>query len=116
MGIVYDITDKETFDNVRQWIFEIDRYAADDVSILLIGNKSDLSNKREVSYDAAKSFAEELDIEYIETSAKESYNIDMAFHRMSIIIKSKYLAKNINADNCNVSNSWNDRYTTDLHS
>eukprot|EP01083_Nonionella_stella_P109907 321089_1 len=45
--IVYDITDKESFDNIREWLFEVSRFAADDVSMLLVGNKSDLSEKRQ---------------------------------------------------------------------
>ena len=49
--IVYDITDKESFDNVRQWLFEIDRYASENVCKLLVGNKSDLGNKRAVEFD-----------------------------------------------------------------
>ena len=49
--IVYDITDKESFDNVRQWLFEIDRYASENVCKLLVGNKSDLGSKRAVEFD-----------------------------------------------------------------
>ena len=43
--IVYDVTDKESFGNVRQWLHEIDRYAADSVNKLLVGNKADLKQK-----------------------------------------------------------------------
>merc|ERR1712083_1266763 len=44
--IVYDITDVESFNNVRQWLFEIDRFASEHVNKLLVGNKSDLDQKR----------------------------------------------------------------------
>ena len=54
--IVYDITDKESFDNIRQWLFEIDRYSSDDASISVVGNKSDLNDKREVQYEAANEY------------------------------------------------------------
>ena len=101
--IVYDITDKESFDNIKQWLFEIDRYASDDASILVIGNKSDLNEKREVEYDVASEYCNELGIEYIETSAKDSLNIDIAFHKMAKIIKDKQLRMN----NFNGINSWN---------
>ena len=87
--IVYDITDKESFDNIKQWLFEVDQWCGDNVSILIVGNKSDLADRREVSYEEASSFAEELQIEYIETSAKNATNIDEAFHRMAKTIKSK---------------------------
>jgi Ras-related protein Rab-1A len=87
--IVYDITDKESFDNVRQWLFEIDRYASENVCKLLVGNKSDLSNKRAVEYDAAKTFADELTIPFLETSAKNATNVEQAFLTMAAQIKNK---------------------------
>ena len=52
--IVYDTTDLESFNNVKQWLHEIDRYASDNVNKLLVGNKSDLTSKRAVSFDQAK--------------------------------------------------------------
>jgi Ras-related protein Rab-1A len=87
--IVYDITDKESFENVRQWLFEIDRYASENVCKLLVGNKSDLSNKRAVEYDAAQAFAEELTIPFLETSAKNATNVEQAFLTMAAQIKNK---------------------------
>jgi len=88
--IVYDITDKESFDNVRQWLFEIDRYASENVCKLLVGNKSDLSNKRAVEYEQSKSFANELNISFLETSAKKNAaNVEQAFLTMAAQIKNK---------------------------
>jgi len=87
--IVYDITDKESFDNVRQWLFEIDRYASENVCKLLVGNKSDLSNKRAVECDQAKAFADELTIPFLETSAKNATNVEQAFLTMAAQIKNK---------------------------
>ncbi len=52
--VVYDVTDLESFNNVKQWLHEIDRYASDNVNKLLVGNKSDLTTKRAVSFDQAK--------------------------------------------------------------
>lgn len=54
LQIVYDITDQESFNNVKQWLSEIDRYASENVNKLLVGNKSDLEDNRAVSYDTAK--------------------------------------------------------------
>jgi len=48
------VTDQESFNNVRQWLNEIDRYASDNVNKLLVGNKCDLTDKRVVSYEAGK--------------------------------------------------------------
>ena len=53
-GQVYDVTDQESFANVKQWLHEIDRYACENVNKLLVGNKSDLSSKRVVAFDTAK--------------------------------------------------------------
>lgn len=52
--IVYDVTDQESFNNVKQWLSEIDRYASENVNKLLVGNKSDLTANKVVSYETAK--------------------------------------------------------------
>lgn len=54
MQIVYDVTDLESFNNVKQWLSEIDRYASENVNKLLVGNKCDLVESRAVSFDTAK--------------------------------------------------------------
>lgn len=87
--IVYDITDKESYENVRQWLFEIDRFASETVCKLLVGNKSDLTNKRAVEYSTAKAFADEINIPCLETSAKNSNNVEQAFLTMAAQIKNK---------------------------
>lgn len=68
--VVYDVTDIESFNNVKQWLHEIDRYACENVNKLLVGNKSDLTTKRAVTTEQAKEFADSLGIEFLETSAK----------------------------------------------
>ena len=52
--IVYDVTDQESFNNVKQWLNEIDRYASENVNKVLVGNKSDLTANKVVSYETAK--------------------------------------------------------------
>lgn len=52
--MVYDVTDEESFNNVKQWLNEIDRYASENVNKILVGNKSDLTAKKVVSYEKAK--------------------------------------------------------------
>ena len=54
LQIVYDVTDQESFNNVKQWLNEIDRYASENVNKLLVGNKSDLTAKKVVSTETAK--------------------------------------------------------------
>lgn len=52
--VVYDVTDQESFNNVKQWLNEIDRYANENVNKLLVGNKSDLTAKKVVDTQTAK--------------------------------------------------------------
>lgn len=52
--VVYDVTDMESFNNVKQWLNEIDRYANENVNKLLVGNKSDLTAKKVVDFQTAK--------------------------------------------------------------
>merc|ERR1719189_995090 len=81
--IVYDVTDLESFDNVRQWLSEIDSYASETVNKLLVGNKCDLADKKVVDTDVASQFAESLEIPFLETSAKNSTNVEQAFLTMA---------------------------------
>jgi Ras-related protein Rab-1A len=87
--IVYDVTDAESFTNIKQWLTEINRYGSDTATKLLIGNKSDQVSKRVISTQSGKEFAESLNIDFIETSAKNASNIDEAFYHMSNSIKSR---------------------------
>merc|ERR1719361_1630980 len=99
--IVYDVTDKESFNNVKHWMQEIDKYASENVNKLLIGNKSDLSSKKVVSYDEAKELADSLGVQFMETSAKNAHNVEQAFQAMAKDIKQRVAsqpqAKNTNA-------------------
>ncbi|KAK9149433.1 hypothetical protein Scep_008190 [Stephania cephalantha] len=87
--IVYDVTDLESFNNVKQWLSEIDRYASENVNKLLVGNKCDLVGNRAVSYETAKAFADEIGIPLLETSAKDSTNVEQAFMTMAAEIKNR---------------------------
>ena len=93
--VVYDVTDQESFKNVKQWLNEIDRYAEDHVIRLLVGNKNDLESKRVVDYATAKAFADENGVPFIETSAKQCINVEQAFLTMAAGIKDKVTNKPI---------------------
>ncbi|KAI0078984.1 GTP-binding protein ypt1 [Panus rudis PR-1116 ss-1] len=77
--VVYDVTDGESFENVKSWLTEIDRHATENVKRLLIGNKSDLVERKVVEYSVAKEFAQEKQIPFLETSAKDATNVEEAF-------------------------------------
>jgi len=85
--VVYDVTDSDTFDNVKQWLQEIERYASENVKKLLVGNKSDLTQKKQVDHSTAKEYAKQLDIPFLETSAKANTNVEQAFITMASEIK-----------------------------
>ncbi|KAJ2931395.1 hypothetical protein H1R20_g5681, partial [Candolleomyces eurysporus] len=87
--VVYDVTDNDTFTNVKQWLQEIDRYASEGVNKLLVGNKSDLTGKKVVEYSVAKEFADQLNIPFLETSAKNATNVEQAFLTMAKQIKDR---------------------------
>ncbi|KAJ8454539.1 hypothetical protein ONZ51_g4375 [Trametes cubensis] len=87
--VVYDVTDNDTFTNVKQWLQEIDRYASEGVNKLLVGNKSDLTSKKVVEYSVAKEFADQLGIPFLETSAKNATNVEQAFLTMAKQIKDR---------------------------
>jgi len=87
--VVYDVTDKVSFNNVKQWLGEIDRYACQSVNKLLVGNKADLTEKKVVEYVEAKEFADSLGISFLETSAKSSQNVEEAFLTMTRQIKER---------------------------
>ena len=90
--VVYDVTDNESFNNVKQWLHEIDRYACENVNKLLVGNKIDLvtpNKKRVVTTEQGKEFADSLGIEFLETSAKTRVNVEQAFMTMASQIKAR---------------------------
>ncbi len=87
--VVYDVTELETFNNVKQWLHEIDRYATEGVNKLLVGNKSDLTTKRQVETTQAKAMADSLSMPFLETSAKSSTNVEQAFMTMASEIKNR---------------------------
>nr|AGC10822.1 Rab-1 [Eriocheir sinensis] len=87
--VVYDTTDQESFNNVKQWLQEIDRYACENVNKLLVGNQCDLTHKKVVDYQTAKEYADSLGIPFLETSAKNATNVEQAFMTMAAEIKNR---------------------------
>eukprot|EP00479_Gromia_sphaerica_P007717 TRINITY_DN2673_c0_g1_i1.p1 TRINITY_DN2673_c0_g1~~TRINITY_DN2673_c0_g1_i1.p1 ORF type:complete len:183 (-),score=38.53 TRINITY_DN2673_c0_g1_i1:300-848(-) len=94
MGIlmVYDVTDEESFKNIRNWIQNIEAHASDNVEKVLVGNKCDMDDKRAVSQGQGKELAEEYSIPFYETSAKSGEHVEEAFVGIARQIRSRQVS------------------------
>jgi len=81
--IVYDITNIVSFNQTNKWIDDVRAERGNDVIIMLVGNKTDLAEKRQVSIDEGEKKAKELNVMFIETSAKAGYNVKQLFRRVA---------------------------------
>ncbi|UJR16829.1 hypothetical protein I4U23_003728 [Adineta vaga] len=97
--IVFDVTNTESFENVEQWTREVNSYLSTNTNKILVGNKCDLTAKRVIDYAQAKTLAESFNMPYVETSAKDSTNIEEAFSMiLDHLIQSLPDATNSNLD------------------
>jgi small GTP-binding protein len=76
--LVYDITNEDSFENIRNWVKQIEQNATKNVCKILIGNKHDRDD-RKVTYEQGEELAKEYNMHFLETSAKTNYNINEAF-------------------------------------
>ncbi|KAK1158604.1 ras-related protein Rab-43-like [Acipenser oxyrinchus oxyrinchus] len=82
--IAYDISKKGTFASVPRWIEDVKKYAGSNIVQLLIGNKSDLTELREVQFEEAQALASQFDVfDTVETSAKDCSNVEEAFAKVA---------------------------------
>lgn len=91
MGImlVYDVTKENTFENIKTWIRNTDEHAAADVEKMILGNKCDMNELRQVSKERGEKLAIEHNIKFMETSAVSSINVEEAFYTLARDIKEK---------------------------
>ena len=78
--LVYDITRRETFTHVTKWLDDVRTNSSKNVTVILIGNKKDLEDKRQVPYEEGEAFAKENGLMFLETSAKTAYNVVESFN------------------------------------
>jgi Ras-related protein Rab-10 len=99
MGIilVYDITSAKTFDNITKWLRNIDEHANEDVEKMILGNKCDMEDKRQVPRDRGDSIAREHRIPFLETSAKSNINVEKAFLDLAQAILDKTPSKDLDS-------------------
>ena len=80
--LIYDITNRDSFKNLENWLIEIEKNASENVLKILIGNKNDLEDERDIASDEGKAFANRNGMQFIETSAKKNTNVNEAFETL----------------------------------
>ena len=80
--LLYDVTDKDSFKNLSNWLIEIEKNANKNVLKVVIGNKTDLENRRVITYNQGKEFADTYGLKFLETSAKKNLNVNEAFETL----------------------------------
>ena len=95
---VYDITNLKTFKNINNWIKDCVNLAPKNILLVLIGNKSDLEENREVDYDLGKNLADENNMIFFETSALSGNNIINAFNSSIQVIHNLILNNNFSEE------------------
>eukprot|EP01017_Pseudomicrothorax_dubius_P038489 TRINITY_DN5773_c0_g2_i1.p1 TRINITY_DN5773_c0_g2~~TRINITY_DN5773_c0_g2_i1.p1 ORF type:complete len:214 (-),score=37.09 TRINITY_DN5773_c0_g2_i1:116-757(-) len=96
--LVFDITRRDTFLALDQWLKEIKMYANEGIVIILLGNKADLEDSRQVTYEEGAKYAQTHGLIYLETSAKTASNVQAAFIKTAEIILTKIEKGEINAN------------------
>ncbi|VDN41034.1 unnamed protein product [Gongylonema pulchrum] len=87
--LVYDITNEKSFENIKNWIRNIEEHASSDVDRMIIGNKCDAEERRQVSRERGEQLAIEYGTKFLETSAKANINVEEAFFTLARDIKLK---------------------------
>ena len=81
--VVYDITNVNSFQQTNKWIDDVRAERGNDVIIMLVGNKTDLAEKRQVATESGEGKAKELNVMFIETSAKAGHNVKQLFRKVA---------------------------------
>ena len=102
--VVYDVTNKNTFSNVKNWVDDCKKQTPKNVILILVGNKIDLEDKREVSFEEGENFAKDNSMLFYETSAKNGDNIENIFYDSAEIIAKKIDDGfyDLNRENCGI--------------
>ena len=103
--IVYDVTRKETFDSVNRWISDILTTCDKNLTIILIGNKSDLEDQRQISKQQGEEKAKTYQLAFLETSALSGENLEKAFNMLINEIYEKCKSEFENTDYLNLGDS-----------
>ena len=91
--LIFDLTDQNTFNDLKKWIKDIKNYGEKDIQILIVGNKLDLFNQRKVTQSQANNFCKENNYKYIESSAKDGTNLLKIFEELTFDLTTKHQQK-----------------------
>ena len=110
--IVYDITSRNSFNSIQNWIDDCTKQTPKSILLILIGNKNDLNDKREVQYEEGAEFARKRNMIFLETSAKTGNNINDIFEKSvqqidKNILENKYDLTN---ENCGIRRGKTDSF------
>ena len=101
--LVYDVTNRESFENIHKWLQEIEQYACEHVNKLLVGNNCDQEGKRVVPTTSGQELADRYGMAFIETSAKMNLNVEQAFMTLTRDIYQRWRETSITPTTDNVS-------------
>lgn len=90
--LVYDVTDRRSFESIRNWISQIQQHADVHVNKILVGNKCDMKDDKVVSTEEAQKLADEFKIPFAEVSAKNNICVDESFHSLAKAVKDRLVA------------------------
>ena len=96
--LVYDVTKRDSFDNVSRWLYEVKNHSHEKVEVVLVGNKVDMKEKREISYEDGEKFAAMNGFAFFETSAQTGEKVEEVFKTIAKKIVGKIESKEINPD------------------
>ncbi|KAF2614725.1 hypothetical protein F2Q70_00007776 [Brassica cretica] len=108
--LVYDVTDESSFNNIRNWIRNIEQHASDNVNKILVGNKADMDeSKRAVPTSKGQALADEYGIKFFETSAKTNLNVEEVFFSIAKDIKQRLTDTDSRAEHATIRISQTDQ-------
>jgi len=90
--LVYDVTDRRSFESIRNWISQIQQHADVHVNKILVGNKCDMLDEKVVTTEEGEKLASEFGMQFFETSAKTDVNVEHSFHSIAKSVKDRLIA------------------------
>lgn len=93
--LMYDITNEESFNSVQDWVTQIKTYSCDNAQVILVGNKCDMEDERVITTERGKQLADQLGVQFFETSAKENINIKVKEKKIDLTNVSEKLKKKL---------------------